>query len=368
MMGPFIQRSGLLSYVGNKIYAPSGDASQWPRPKLWHRTGEIVEFDSRFSALAEAFDSVHRATSEFMSEREVPLFNLPILTRMISSPGALTGTIPSDVAPFRVDFFGRESFLTQSSQLYLELALCLPKITSVYCWDKSFRNEKTDFRHLPEFTHVEFESKISFEDNMRLQEDYFERLLSRLLSHSRDALGFFLSDEDIGTLEAFCSKPAYEVLTFDEAFELLHKATGDERYRKPTIGALGPTEEVSITQLLDGKCVFVTRYPTREVAFYHASPPGEPNVALNADFLAPGYGELIGSGERLHTEGEIEAKAIQFKLSLEDYHPYVESRRVCDVVHCGWGMGIERFIQFVLKLPAIWEASVFPRVDGDLKP
>ncbi|HHT9121384.1 MAG TPA: amino acid--tRNA ligase-related protein [Candidatus Wunengus sp. YC63] len=338
------------------------------RPTLEKRHEELTSSPKRFLTLVEVFDSVHKATVSFMASNGVYFFNLPILTRMISSPGALTGTIPSDVAPFRVDYFGKEAFLTQSSQLYLELALCIPGANAVYCWDKSFRNEKSDFRHLPEFTHIEFESKIGFDENIDIQKKYFENLLDYLCNNSHKALEVFLTSEDLQKLESFCSHPVYEILTFVEAFRLLYENTNDDKYKTPTLSHFSTIEEVLLTQILNGRCVFVTQYLSDEVAFYHANTPEDKRFVINADFLGAGYGELIGSGERLHTAEEIEEKAAYFKLSIEDYRPYISSRHSNAIVHSGWGMGIERFIQFVLKLPAIWEVSLFPRVDWELRP
>jgi aspartyl/asparaginyl-tRNA synthetase len=31
-------------------------------------------------------------------------------------------------------------------------------------------------------------------------------------------------------------------------------------------------------------------------------------------------------------------------------------------------MGVERFVQAILKLPFIWETKPFPRVDGQIRP
>ena len=125
-----------------------------------------------------------------MQERGSLFFDLPITTRMISSPGALTGTIPSDVDPFSINFFEFKTFLTQSSQLYLEFAITNPDVQSVYCWEKSFRREPADYRHLPEFTHIEWEGNVSFDDNLAFQEAYFKSLIGALLRERKSDLVF----------------------------------------------------------------------------------------------------------------------------------------------------------------------------------
>jgi asparaginyl-tRNA synthetase len=64
----------------------------------------------------------------------------------------------------------------------------------------------------------------------------------------------------------------------------------------------------------------------------------------------------------------VKDKAKYFHLNIDDYEPYIESREISTVIHSGWGMGIERFIQWILLLPFIWDAAPFPRVDLTLKP
>lgn len=368
MIGPYSTVNGEIYYSGNNLY-PACNLKDLSKPDFEKKHSEIANNTEYFFHLIRINDCVYNAVGEFMRNEKVLFFSLPTITRMISSPGALANTIISDVPPFTFEFFGRQAFLTQSSQLYLELALTLPQVKSLYTFEKSFRNEISDFRHLPEFSHVEFEAKITFDENIQVQKDFFQFILSSLLHRVRDSILFFVNAQDLKLLEAFCDKPNYETVTFIEAFSLLKRETGDKKYENVTIENFGAYEEIKLTELLGNKNVFVLNFLANEVAFYHAEELIHGNlVAKNADFLGAGYGELIGSGERMTSSNQILEKANRFKLNLEDYKPYIDSREHSNKLHSGWGMGIERFIQSTLKMPAIWNATCFPRVSDTLKP
>lgn len=368
-LGPYKTKNNKLIYLGNKTFQSISEVRDIrPLNLLSKRHLEIKKDFKRWAALIKIWDGVFKASNEFMKRKNVLLFDLPITTRMISSPGALTGTISSDVDPFEIKFFDKKTFLTQSSQLYLEFAITNPNVDSVYCWEKSFRKEKADFRHLPEFTHIEFESNIDFEENLKFQRNYIQSVVNYLIENHEKAIRAFLNKQDIEALKKFTELKKFETITFHDVFKLLKKKTNNRKYDEITVKNFSAYEEVLLTGIIN-RPIFVTHYIEDEVAFYHTKDPKNPTLVINADFLFPGYGELIGSGERVHTREEAKEKERHFKLNIKDYQPYIESRDPKNPeIHSGWGMGIERFIQAVLKLPFIWETKVFPRIDNQSHP
>lgn len=367
-LGPYRTIEKKLTYKGNKLYSRIGEIRGIHAPDFSKRHLDIKKDCKKWDSLIRIWDRLFRATTEFMQDQKALLFDLPITTRMISSPGALTGTIPSDVDPFEIDFFNNKTFLTQSSQLYLEFAITNSKIDRVYCWEKSFRREKADFRHLPEFTHIEFEGNMSFGENLRFQRKFIQYLIGRLIRDCRREMEIFLTRGDLEELKDFVGIKNFPEITFHEAFRLLKKETKNKKYDQVTIKNFGAYEEVLLTQIIKTP-VFVKHYIGDEVAFYHAPCPQNSRLVMNADFLFPGYGEVIGSGERVHTRRETYNKAKHFELDLNDYQAYIDSRDPKNPkIHSGWGMGVERFLQVILKLPFIWDTKPFPRVDRQNRP
>lgn len=117
-LGPYYVQNRNICYKGNKLYKPAKGIAQIKTPDLEFRHIEIRKDIDKWAALVKIWDGVYKACNAFMTKNHVLLFDLPITTRMISSPGALSGTIISDVDPFEIKFFDNQTFLTQSSQLW----------------------------------------------------------------------------------------------------------------------------------------------------------------------------------------------------------------------------------------------------------
>ena len=83
--------------------------------------------------------------------------------------------------PVQVNILGEETNLPDSMQFYLEYLehLLMSKKKGAWYISRSFRGEDLDATHLNVFTHAECEIKGSFEDVIKMAEQYFRHLCKK---------------------------------------------------------------------------------------------------------------------------------------------------------------------------------------------
>lgn len=254
---------------------------------------------------------------------------------------------------FKLNYFDREVFLSQSSQMYLEALIF--SLERVYSLAPSFRAEKSrTSRHLTEFWHLELEAAwIDYRENMEVQEQLVTAMVRRALRDTRDELVHLR--KDIGPLEAI--EPPFKRITYAQAIEKL-QALGHEIAWGCDLGA---PEERAITAD-EVVPVFVTNFPKECKPFYMKEDEEDPRTYACADLLAPaGFGEIIGGSEREVDLGKMLAHIEEQGLCMEAYEWYLDLRRYGSVPHSGFGLGIERVVKFLCELEHIRDAIPFPR-------
>lgn len=300
-------------------------------------------------AIMRIRDEIQNAITDFLRQEGFIRIDAPILT---SSAAEGTTTL------FEVDYHGDKAYLSQSGQLYMEAAAMAHG--KVYCFGPAFRAEKSKTRrHLLEFWMVEPEMAwVTFEENLEIQENMVSYIVERVLKNKRNELEIL--ERPIEPLEKV--KTPFPRITYDEAIDMLKKS-GDPELEKIEWGEdFGAPHETYISNKFD-KPVFVTHFPTKMKAFYMQPDPNRPEVVLAADLLAPeGYGEIIGGSERIHDYDLLKKRIEEWGLPLEDYEWYLDLRKYGTVPHSGFGLGLERTLAWIAKLPHIRETIPFPRM------
>lgn len=131
---------------------------------------------------------------------------------------------------------------------------------------------------------------------------------------------------------------------------------------------LGGSDETVITRLFDVP-IMVYNWPHEVKAFYLKRDPENSKFARGVDVLAPeGYGEIVGGGERETNEKLLISKINEHQLPMEAFEWYLDLRRYGTVPHSGFGLGLERLVTWLCKLPHVRESIPFPRMYGRLLP
>lgn len=311
---------------------------------LWIRSQKLT---SVFKVRSTVFGAIH---GYFRGEGFYEV-QPPIITPVGSEGGATL---------FQVDYFGKPLHLTQSWQLYAE-ALVMG-LERVYTVAPSFRAEKSRTpRHLTEYWHAEME--VAWEGMAHVLE-HGERLIASVceavLAENRGELATL--ERDPTALERV--RPPFPRMTYDEAVERLQEAGVEFEWGKD----LRTLEERALAELHDVPFV-ITHYPKESQAFYKRTDPQDPDLTLAFDFIAPDHGgELIGGSEREPDLATLEANLRRQGEDPKAYDWYLDTRRYGSVPHSGFGMGVDRLVQWICGLDHIRDAIPFPRTPSRYSP
>jgi asparaginyl-tRNA synthetase len=83
------------------------------------------------------------------------------------------------------------------------------------------------------------------------------------------------------------------------------------------------------------------------------------------DVLVPGVGEIIGGSQREERLDVLQRRMAEAELDEKEYWWYVDLRRYGTVPHAGFGLGLERVVQYVTGMSNIRDVVPFPRTPGN---
>jgi len=327
-----------------------------------HDSTPQVLLDKRHLAMrAEGISTILRMRGHVLSELRA-FFDQEEFVE-VTPPTLVQTQVEGGSTLFPLKYFEEEAYLTQSSQLYLETAIF--SLGNVFCCLPSFRAEKSRTRrHLTEFTHFEAEMAFfDYEDNMSFQERMIRYTVDQITTKYPEVIEKYhpgLKSPD---------KP-YLRLDYADMIDKLNEwgiakeegtgewVFGDDVTEKP--------ERALIDKI--GVPTFITRFPRKMKPFYVKIDPNDPERTLSSDLIVPGLGEIIGGSQR---EDDYETLLNGFKhegLDIKPYQWYLDLRKYGSVVHSGFGLGIERLVQYVMNVEHIRDTCLYPRMLNRIYP
>lgn len=359
------------------------DPDEYPLQKKRHSLEKLREWahlrprTNTIGAVMRVRNQVCRSIHDFFQDEGFLYVHTPIITasdcegagemfRVSTIDPANPPRDETGAIDYTRDFFDRPSYLTVSGQLEGEIyATALGKI---YTFGPTFRAENSNTsRHLAEFWMVEPEAAFfELTDNMDLAERFLKRIVGDVLAHCDEDMQFFHERIDNTVLPALTavSEQPFERLSYTEAIKLLESS--GEKFEYPiSWGAdLQAEHERYLTERKIKAPVILYDYPRAIKPFYMRVNDDKETVRA-MDVLVPRVGEIIGGSQREERLEVLEGRMAEQGLDPGDYWWYLDLRRFGTVPHAGFGLGLERMVQFVTGMANIRDVIPFPRTPGN---
>lgn len=297
----------------------------------------------RMNLVMRVRSEVFKFTHEFFKKQEFI---------EVTPPMFITSACEGGSTLFGLKYFDQNMYLTQSAQLYLEILIYA--LEKVYCIAPSFRAEKSrTIRHLTEYWHIEAEQAFAdMDDLMRLEEE----LLTYVCHRTAETCEAEFAELGANISKLTAVKTPFPRITYTEAIEKL-KAKG---LKIEWGDDMGYEEEKALAEDY-GKPFFVYDYPKQIKAFYCKVHRDNPQLAMSTDILVPRIGEISTGGAREDDKQRLIERLLELGLQEKDYDWYIDLRRYGTVPHVGFGMGLERVLEWMLDLENIIDTIPFPR-------
>jgi asparaginyl-tRNA synthetase len=358
------------------------DAETYPLQKKRHSFEKLREWahlrprTNTFGAVMRVRNCISQSVHRFFQEQGFVYIHTPIITASdCEGAGEMFRVTTLDPAnPPRVDghvdygrdFFGRPTFLTVSGQL--EAEIFATSLGKVYTFGPTFRAENSNTsRHLAEFWMIEPEMAFyDLTDNMRLAESFLKRIFRDVLEQCAEDMEFFnkfVDDSAIATLQSVVDSD-FVRMTYTEAIEILTASGQTFEFPVAWGSDLQSEHERFLTEQHVKQPVILYDYP-RSIKPFYMKVNDDGRTVRAMDVLVPKVGEIVGGSQREDRLDVLEARMHEQGLNPADYWWYLELRKYGTVPHSGFGLGLERLVQFVTGMANIRDVIPFPRTPGN---
>ena len=287
----------------------------------------------------------------------------------IQTPKIIAAAAEGGTNLFEMSYFDRPAYLSQSPQLYKQLAV-LGGLDRVFEIGPAFRAEQHDtYRHLNEF--VSFDIEMGWadaEDSMLV----LERMISHIWSAlSNDPLAQqavqvintwrFEQDEEATPVTLEELETPFPRISYDDAIEMIQSSGGTIEWGEDISAEMAD----KIAALHPG-FHFITGWPMEMKPFYihhdiSQNPDDRRGVISSGFDLMFGRDEMTSGGQREHRIEMLEENLRTMGLDPADFGFYLDGFRYGAPQHAGWGLGVARLLMVLTKASNVREVVLFPR-------
>ncbi len=306
----------------------------------------LVLRQPKVQAIFKIQETVIDAFREFMKKNMFFEFQAPSISPAVAEGGAEV---------FKVDYFDKKAFLSQSPQLYKQIVMTA--FERVFSVNKVFRAEPSSTtRHLTEV--VSLDAEMAFIDSWTDVRDMAEETVKYILKQIE-----IKNEEHLKLLNADLPKMIDKTPTLslrEVQQKIFEKFGRDVRGDKDT----NPEDERQICEIVKEETgsdfVFIYGYPTRQKPFYVYPSKEEPEYNEGMDLICRGV-EWLSGGRRINDYNQLMEHVKIWKMDPAKVKMFLEAFKYGAPPEGGFAFGAERITMQLLGLKNIREACMFPR-------
>lgn len=306
----------------------------------------LVLRQPKVQAVFKVQETVIDSFREFMKKNMFFEFQAPAITPAVAEGGAEV---------FKIDYFDKKAYLTQSPQLYKQIVMSA--FERCFSVNKVFRAEPSSTtRHITEIVSLDAEMAFidSWKDVRDMAEETVRFILKQVSIKNTEHLKILGA-----TLPTMIDKtPTFSLREIQQ--KIFEKYGRDVRGEKDT----NPEDERQICEIIKKETgsdfVFVYGYPTRKKPFYIYPNPEEPEYNEGMDLLCRGI-EWLSGGRRINDYEQLKKHVEIWKMDPGKVKMFLEAFKYGVPPEGGFAFGAERITMQLLGLKNVREASMFPR-------
>lgn len=279
---------------------------------------------------------IERFTSQFFFNRNFVFVDPPVLHEAIANKKA----------EIYVPLHDNKYSLSSSNALFM--GMYASEFGKVFTMSKCFRDENDTFNHLIEFGILEVEMlNCTFNDMLEIIISYLKFVLEQLLESNLIKPYTELADR-IEQLR-YCFKP--RIISYDDFIDNLSGVASAENMDISDIDYMITKQLREVTIIVD--------YPTRFATWTSKRKENGKSIAMNI-LLPESYGELCEGCERTNDIVLLQNKIRLAKADAIQW--YVDSVKKINADRCGFGLGIDRLVRWIVGADKISDTRFFPRI------
>ncbi|MBR5565372.1 MAG: hypothetical protein IKW08_04310 [Roseburia sp.] len=280
-------------------------------------------------------------TSKFFFDRDFVFVEPPVLHE----------AIPNKKAEIYVPLYDGKYSLSSSNALFM--GMYASEFGKVFTISKCFRDESDTLNHLVEFEILEVEMlNCTFDDMLEIIKSYLEFILERLLESNL----IKAYAELVERIEQLRYDFVPRIITYDDFVEDLSSLDYNKNLDISDIDYL-------ISKQLK-EVVIIVDYPTKFATWTSKKKENGKSIAMNI-LLPESYGELCEGCERTNDIDLLQNKLRFAKADAIQW--YVDSVKKINDDRCGFGLGIDRLVRWIVGADRISDTRFFPRIKQEGK-